>query len=481
MKRLYIDYNPFYVRAAMTEKGELTEFGVERVSSRSHVGNIYKGKVENVLAGMHAAFVNIGLSRNGFLYVGDGEGGQPARKLSAGDVIMCQVEKEEFNLKGARLTTDVTLPGSYVVLMPRGGVHGVSRKIEDDALRASLEELVASVCPEDMGFIVRSAANGADERDIIAEVEYLVGLWRRVESDYAAAQAGSVVFREAHLVERLIRDGYCDGADCVVVNDAALADTLRSRLKKARVETYDGVENIFRHFGLDVQIDKLSDRRVDMAGGAYLVIDRTEALTVIDVNTGRYVGVKDLEDTVYRTNLVAAAEIARQLRVRNIGGIVIVDFIDMADEKHRDEVLETLCAELRKDKRKTTAVGMTGLGLVELTRKRTSLPADSFMLEACAECNGGYVVSRTHLAIKLRDAMVDFTLGNRFDSLIVRAHPDVCAAAFSSRVMARELAGVWRGRRVYLIPDASLGRDENVIEGSRDRILTLPAEAMLLC
>ena len=365
--------------------------------------------------------------------------------------------------------------------MPRGGVHGVSRKIEDAELRASLEELVASVCPEDMGFIVRSAANGAPEKDIIDEVEYLVSLWRRVESDYASAQAGSVVFREAHLVERLVRDGYCDGADCVVVNDAALADTLRNRLRKARVEAYDGAENIFRHFGLDAQIDRLSDRRVDMAGGAYLVIDRTEALTVIDVNTGRYVGVKDLEDTVYRTNLVAAAEIARQLRVRNISGIVIVDFIDMADEKHRADVLETLCAELRKDKRKTTAVGMTGLGLVELTRKRTSLPADSFMLEACHECSGGYVVSRTHLAIKLRDAMVDFTLQHRFDSLIVRAHPDICEEAFSSRVMARELAGVWRGKRVYLVPDESLGRHEHITEGSNDKVLTLPQSALLLC
>lgn len=481
MKKLYIDYNPFFVRAAMTENGELTEFGVERVARRSKVGNIYKGKVENVLAGMHAAFVNIGLPRNGFLYVGDGEGGQPVRKLSAGDIIMCQVEKEEFNLKGARLTTDVTLPGSYVVLMPRGGVHGVSRKIEDAELRASLEELVASVCPEDMGFIVRSAANGAAEKDIIDEVEYLVSLWRRVERDYAGAQAGSVVFREAHLVERLVRDGYCDGADSVVVNDSSLADTLRSRLRRARVEAYDGAENIFRHFGLDAQIDKLSDRRVDMAGGAYLVIDRTEALTVIDVNTGRYVGVKDLEDTVFRTNMLAATEIARQLRVRNISGMVIIDFIDMADENHRAEVMETLCAELRKDKRKTTAVGMTGLGLVELTRKRTSLPADSFMLEPCRGCSGGYVVSRTHLAIKLRDAMVDFTLAHRFESMIVRAHPDVCEEAFSSRVMARELAGVWRGRRVYLIPDAAMERHAHVIEGSNDKVLTLPAEAMLLC
>ena len=476
MKKLYIDHSPFFVRAALTEDGELAEFGVERATGRSRVGNIYKGKVENVLSGMHAAFVDIGLSRNGFLYI------EPSsRGLSPGDIIMCQVAKDEHNLKGARLTTDITLPGSFVVLLPRGGVHGVSRKIDDEDARGRLEKLAAGLCPEGMGFIVRSAARCADEEDIAEEISSLVALWERVEADYAKAQPGMTVFREAQLIDRIVRDGYLDDAEEIVVNDRAVAEGMAGKLGgKKKVSFYDGAENIFRHFGIDGQVDKLADRRAEFAGGAYLVIDRTEALTVIDVNTGRYVGAKDLEDTVYRTNLAACEEIARQLRVRNISGIVIVDFIDMSDESHRAEVLEKLRAELRKDKRKTTAVGMTGLGLVELTRKRTRRSADDFMLEACLGCTGGRVVSRAHLAIKLRDKMVDHWLKDRTMSLIVRAHPDVCAEAAALGIMSHELAGIWRGRRIYLVPDPSLARDESVITGSNDKVLTLPQDAVLI-
>ena len=302
-----------------------------------------------------------------------------------------------------------------------------------------------------------------------------------MEADYAKAQPGMTVFREAQLIDRIVRDGYLDDAEEIVVNDRAVAEGMAGKLGgKKKVSFYDGAENIFRHFGIDGQVDKLADRRAEFAGGAYLVIDRTEALTVIDVNTGRYVGAKDLEDTVYRTNLAACEEIARQLRVRNISGIVIVDFIDMSDESHRAEVLEKLRAELRKDKRKTTAVGMTGLGLVELTRKRTRRSADDFMLEACPGCTGGRVVSRAHLAIKLRDKMVDHWLKDRTMSLIVRAHPDVCAEAAALGIMSHELAGIWRGRRIYLIPDPSLARDESVITGSNDKVLTLPQDAVLI-
>lgn len=486
MKELYIDYNPFFVRAALVEEGELVEFGVEHVSTRGHVGNIYKGKVENVLGGMKAAFVNIGLDRNGFLYLGD-DGDEKRKcsakasdKISAGDVIMCQVVKEQFNMKGARLTTDVTLPGYYMVLLPNSRFYGVSRKIEDEERRKYLEELVKSVCPPDMGFIVRSAAVRARDEVIKQEAASLVNIWRKVESDYEKAAPMSVVFREAQFLERVIRDNYGENVDRVIVNDAVLAESLAPRMIRAQVDLYDGKRNIFKQFGISEQVEKLTDRRVDLPGGAYLVIDRTEALTVIDVNTGRFVGSKNLEDTVFKTNLIAATAIAKQLRARNISGIVIIDFIDMQLDEHRRQVVEALRAELKKDKLKTSVVSMTNLGLVELTRKRTRLPADSFLLEPCKGCMGGYVVSSAHIALRLRDEMIEFSLKNEFGSMIVRLNPEICEKVFSSHVMSREAAGLWKGKRIYLIPDENVGRETFEISGSSDKILTLPANARLL-
>lgn len=477
MKQLFIEYNPYFVRAALAEEGELVEFGVEHVAARGHVGNIYKGKVENVLGGMKAAFVNIGLEKNGFLYVGDAaEGG----KISPGDIVMCQVVKEQFNAKGARLTTDVTLPGYLLVLLPTGGFRGVSRKIESDAQRERLERLVSAACPQNMGFIVRSAAVKATDEEIVGELDALITLWEKVNEDYKKAEPTSMVYREAQLLERAIRDNYAEEVDRIFVNEPVLAERLSARISKVPVEYYSGKRNIFRHFGLAEQIDRLADRKVMLDNGAYLVIDRTEALTVIDVNTGRYVGTNNLEDTVFRTNMAAAVQVAKQLRARNISGIVIVDFIDMQAEEHRRAVIDKLRDELKKDRLKTSAVSMTGLGLVELTRKRTRLSADTFMLEPCGACQGGFVVSSTHLALRLRDEITDYLLQHRRASVIARVHPQVFERVFTYRVMARESADIWRGKRVYLIPDDSLGREDFVIEGTDDKVLTLPAEARLV-
>ena len=477
MKRLFIEYNPYFVRVALAEDGELVEFGVEHVTARSRVGNIYKGKVENVIGGMKAAFVNVGLERNGFLYLGDGE---ESVKVSAGDIVMCQVVKEQMGAKGARLSTDISIAGYTVVLLPTGGFRGVSRKIENDAGRARLEGLVAAKCPQNMGFIVRSAAVKASDEEILAELDSLINIWRRIEEDYRKASPGSVVFREAQLIERTIRDNFAEEVDRIVVDDPLLAERLSARMRGVEVEYYPGSRKIFRAFGLAGQIDKLADRKVMIEGGAYLVIDRTEALTVIDVNTGRFVGGKDLEDTVFRTNIAAAEEVARQLRARNISGIVIVDFIDMQSDEHRKAVVERLRECLKRDRLKTSAVSMTGLGLVELTRKRTRLSADTFMLEPCESCEGGFVVSTVHLALRIRDDIVDFSLEDPCRSIIARVHPRIIECVFRYGIMAREAAEIWRGRRVYLISDPSLPRDGLVISGSDERVLTLPAEARLV-
>lgn len=489
MKQLFIDYNPFCVRAALLEDGELVEFSVEHSSMRGLVGNIYKGKVENVLSGMKAAFVNIGLERNGFLYVGESlvDAGrlkncrEPSTlNVSAGDVIMCQVVKDQFGMKGARLTMDVTLPGYFLVLLPKSNFFGVSRKIENDEKRAYLEEYVKSLCPQNMGFIIRSAADKATDEDIRTEAESLIALWNKVEKDFGKAQQKSLVFKEAELLERSIRDTFSEDVDSVIVNEPALADQLGNKVGKSKIEIYRGEKNIFAHYKIAEQVNRLSDRRVDLDNGAYLIIDKAEALTVIDVNTGRFVGGKDLEDTVFKTNLAAADEIARQLRVRNISGIVVIDFIDMIDDAHKAQIVERLKLALKKDRLKTSAVEMTALGLVELTRKKTRLPVDNFMLEPCRECMGGHVVSAEQTVFILRDELIEYSLKNAYETLMVRVNPEIFTALFNTKLMKRETEGIWHGKRVYFIPDAALPRGSFDFSGCDDKVVTLPKDAKLL-
>lgn len=489
MKQLLIDHNPYCVRAALCDDGALVDFSVERASVRGLVGNIYKGRVENVLSGMKAAFINIGLDRNGYLYTGeslvDGSrltgGRQPAAlNVSPGDVIMCQVTKDQFGMKGARLTTDVTLPGFYLVLLPCSGFLGVSRKITDAERRTYLEELIKSVCPPNMGFIIRSAADKAFDEDIKSEAARLIELWERIRRDYEKAEVKTRVFKEAELLERAIRDTFSEDIDSVVVNDASVAAQLNGKVGKAAIEVYSGERNIMMSYGVAEQINRLADRRVDLENGAYIIIDKAEALTVIDVNTGRFVGSKDLEDTVFRTNMLAAECIARQLRIRNISGIVIIDFIDMTEERHRTLVLEKLKQELKKDSMKTSAVAMTGLGLVELTRKKTRLPVDTFMLQPCRDCMGGFVASDAQLAFILRDELIEYSLKHEENTIIARVNPTLMDFIFESRIMSGEMKNVWKHRRIYFIPDAALGRDGSVFTAKGDKVISLPKDARLL-
>lgn len=469
MKRLLIDYNPYCVRVALEQDGALIDFAVERAAVRGLVGNIYKGKVENVLNGMKAAFVNIGLERNGFLYVGESlvdcgrlydNNREPAQiKVSAGDVIMCQVVKDQFGQKGARLTTDITIPGNFLVLLPTTTFLGVSRKIENEERRAYLEALVRSVCPDNMGFIIRSAADKAEDDDIKADAAELLSLWEKIRADYCGAEEKSLVFEEASILERTIRDSLCDEVDAVVVNDAGVAKQLEGKVGNSKIEIYRGERNIMKSFNVAEQINHVSDRRVDLDNGAYIVIDKAEALTVIDVNTGRFVGTKDLEDTVFKTNMAAAEGIARQLRLRNLSGIVVIDFIDMLVEEHRNRVVEHLKSELKKDRLKTSVVSMTELGLVELTRKKTRLPVDSFMLQPCKDCMGGFVFSDEQLLFLLRDELIEFYLNNKSEAMIVRVHPDVFEKLFESHIMERECNNLWKGLKIYVVGDASLKRD----------------------
>lgn len=485
MKSLLIDYNPRYVRAALVEDGDLVEFNVEHSAMRGIVGNIYKGKVENVVSGMKASFVNIGLERNGFLYVGESlvdagklkDGREPsAINVSPGDVIMCQVVKDEFGTKGARLTTDITLPGYFLVLLPNSAFFGVSRKIENAERRMYLEEFTKSICPQNMGFIIRSAADKASDEDIIAEAKSLIDLWKKVEENYRKAQPKTLVFEDAELLERAIRDTYSEDVENIIVNEPALAEQLREA-DKIKVSVYDGNRNIFKHYGIAEQINRLADRRVNLENGAYLVIDKTEALTVIDVNTGHFVGGKDLEDTVFKTNMVAAEEIAKQLRLRNISGIVVIDFIDMTADEHKMQVVERLKQALKKDRLKTSAVEMTTLGLVELTRKKAKLPVDNFMLSDCPECMDGHTVSEMQMLFVIRDEFVEFALRDKTHNIaLVRVHPKVFDALFEAHYLPREVLKLWKGKKIYFYADSALGHDKFEIVGV-ESVSALPKEA----
>lgn len=469
MKRLIIDYTPFCTRAAIADENGLIDFAIERVDVRSIVGNIYKGKVENVVGGMQAAFVNIGEERNGFLYVGDTlvdsrglAGDAPQEKafnVSPGDIIMCQAVKDPYGQKGARISADITIPGNYLVLMPLTKFAGVSRKIEDVKRRAYLEEYVASICPEGMGYIVRTGANNATDEELDCEMTQLVNTWAEIKKNYAVAKVGSIVYEEANLIERVLRETRYADVDEVIVND----DTVRKKFQEQvnrDVTLYDGERNIMVHFGIAHEIDHICDRKVVMDNGAYLVIDKTEALTVIDVNTGKYVGGSHLEDTVFKTNLMATEYIAKQLRLRNLSGIVIIDFIDMQVEEHRNRVLEKLKEELKWDRFRTSTVGMTSLGLVELTRKKTRLPLDDFMLQPCQSGCGGYVVSDAQLAFMLRDELIDFVSKENCDCVYIGAHKDVVNLIFDSKILQYKLDGSWKDKNICFYVDNSQGREK---------------------
>ncbi len=475
MKQLILDYTPYCTRAALVENGELIDFSVERTNVRGLVGNIYKGRVENVLEGMKAAFVNIGLERNGFLFVGDSRVDRTriqsvmpkrAKQVSPGDVIMCQVVKDQFGNKGARLATDITLPGYYLVLLPESEFIGVSRKIEDDERREYLEQLVTSICPDGMGFIIRSAADTATDRDIVYEAALLINLWEKICSDFKSAPEKSMVFEELSLFERALRDTFSEDVDRVIVNDAGVQEALQGRVGKSSIEVYNGERGIMAHFGLSKQINHLCDRRVDIPGGAYIVIDKTEALTVIDVNTGKFVGSSDLEDTVFKTNLAAADTIAKQLRIRNISGIIVIDFIDMEKKEHRDAVIERLSNALKPDHLRTATIGMTPLGLVELTRKKTRLGLDDFMLQPCRECGSGFEISDIQLCFMLRDELVDFLIAHKFKTIFVGLNPAVYNMVFESNIFERNLQNAWKDKCIWLYSDDEIKRDRFIFHES---------------
>ncbi|HJR45385.1 MAG TPA: Rne/Rng family ribonuclease [Actinomycetota bacterium] len=394
--------DPNGTQIAVLEDGSIVEHYVARAHDRSLVGNVYLGRVQNVLPGMEASFVEIGEARNGVLYAGEvglagdeGEGEVPRIEtvLKSGQPILVQVTKDPMSSKGARLTALISIAGRHLVLVPNARSLGVSRRLAD-AERARLRDLSQALRPKEHGLIVRTAAEGVSQEDLERDLSRLLEIWAEIEKKAGSSKAPALVYSEPELELRVIRDLFNRDVSRCVVDDRDLESTLRDYVRATapdlgdRLELYEGDLPIFEEFRVLEQIRKSLDRRVWLPSGGHLVIDRTEAMTVVDVNTGKFVGKSNLEETVFRTNKEAAVEVARQLRLRDIGGIIVIDFIDMEISENRDEVLRVFRAELDRDKTRTHVFDISPLGLVQMTRKNVSAGIVEAFSDPCPTCEG---------------------------------------------------------------------------------------------
>ncbi|MBC5810572.1 MAG: Rne/Rng family ribonuclease, partial [Candidatus Eremiobacteraeota bacterium] len=419
---LLISSDPWENRVAILEDGQLAEIYFER--EEKVIGSIYKGKVMNVLPGMGASFCDIGLGRNAFLYVDDinktplnigdveitsGRSGWTiTEKISKGDDVLVQIVKEPRGLKGARISTNISLPGRYLILMPTGKYSGVSRKIESAEERNRLKSIMKLIRPEGMATVVRTAAGGVSQAELIADLGILIRMWHGILESYKRAVAPALIHKDMNLVYKAARDFITLDVERVLIDDPEEYEKVRDFMRLLgpqgytdRIQLYNHGRSLFKDFKVDEEVQKLLRPKINLPSGGSIVIETTEALTVIDVNSGKFTGGKNLEDTIVKTNVEAAAEIARQVRLRDIGGIIVCDFIDMSSEASRNRVLSTLETGLRKDRTRTTIQSFSALGLLEFTRKRVGKDLSGQLRGACPTCKGlGSVMSPETVAIE---------------------------------------------------------------------------------
>lgn len=435
------------VRAAVVENGVLVDVFIERASRRGLIGNIYKGKVSRVLPGMQAAFVDIGLERTAFLHTSNilqsaAHEAEPIRNddvsirdlLREGDEIPVQVLKDPIGTKGARLTTYLSVPSRYLVLLPDGGNVGVSTRIEDEAERERLKEIMSENRPtaSSHGFIVRTAAEGTEREALRADMLFLEKLWEIVARKMRSYSPGQLIHEDLSLATRVVRDLVNGDVKRVQVDAENAYDELRRFADTFMpdhapvIEPYTGNRPILDLYGVEDEIEKALKRAVALKSGGYIIFDQTEAMTTVDVNTGAFVGHRTQEDTIFRTNLEAAVTIARQLRLRNLGGIIILDFIDMEEAGHRRQVLDVLETALAQDPAHTQVTERSPLGLVAMTRKRTRESLEHIMCEPCPTCDGnGFVKTPESVCYEIFREIIRQHRQFQFNELAVLAHQDV--------------------------------------------------------
>jgi ribonuclease G len=453
-------------RVALVEDGFLGELYIERKRERGIAGNIYKGRVERVLPGMQAAFVNIGLEKSAYLHVSDvrgtpddlkgllsgesnrnedredeeeerdkaraGNGARIEDLLKEGQEVIVQVTKEPISTKGARTTRYISLPGRHLVFMPTVDHIGISRRIASDKERRRLREIVEAVRPPGSGFIVRTVAENVSERELKSDMEFLIKLWNNVVQRAEGGRCPSLIYNDLDLLLRTVRDLFTADVEKLIIDSRSEYERVKKFIAAfmpdfaGNIELYLGQEPIFDGFGIEIEIDRALERKVWLKSGGYLIVDEMEALTAIDVNTGRFVGKSSLEDTITKTNMEAAREVAEQLRIRSIGGMIVVDFIDMDRPHNREKVTRAFNEHLRKDRAKAAVTRISELGLIEMTRKRTRESLLHNLTEPCSACEGkGYTKSRRTVCYEIFRELRrqgDLVEG---DTILIEVHPDV--------------------------------------------------------
>ncbi|WP_445496356.1 ribonuclease G [Photorhabdus sp. SF281] len=467
---LLVNITPSETRVAYIDGGILQEIHVEREAKRGIVGNIYKGRVSRVLPGMQAAFVDIGLEKAAFLHASDimphteciaGEERKNfnirdiAELVRQGQDLMVQVVKDPLGTKGARLTTDITLPSRYLVFMPGASHVGVSQRIESEEERNRLKNIVADYCDEHGGFIIRTAAEGVGDEELVQDAAFLKRLWIKVIERKKRNITKNKLYGELALAHRILRDFAGAALDRIRVDSRLTFNQLQEFISEyipkmtARLELYNGNQPIFDLFDVENEIQRALDRKVELKSGGYLIIDQTEAMTTIDINTGAFVGHRNLEETIFNTNIEATQAIARQLRLRNLGGIIIIDFIDMNSEDHRRRVLASLEQALSKDRVKTTINGFSQLGLVEMTRKRTRESIEHILCDDCPTCHGrGTVKSVETVCYEIMREIVRVHRAVDADRFLIYASPAVVDALRGEESHALAEVEIFVGKQV---------------------------------
>jgi ribonuclease G len=493
-KELIINATDHETRVALVENGTLQELFVERPTGRDIAGNIYKGRVLRVLPGMQAAFVDIGLDQAAFIYVADVVNNyhefehlmqtpceeeqeiadaEPGERpptldqsfmieelLNEGQEIMVQASKAPIGNKGARITSRISLPGRFLVLMPTTGHIGVSRRIEDENERKRLKETLASLRKENYGFIARTVSEGTNAEKLANEMDFVVSLWEEIQKKNKTAPVPSLLHKELNVTLRAVRDLFTQEVDRLVIDSKAgyreilqFLDTFMPKLKDS-VQLYEDPEPIFDAYNLESEISRALKKKVWLKSGGYIVIEHTEALVAIDVNTGRFVGKHNLEETILKTNLEAVKEIAFQIRLRDIGGLIIIDFIDMEKKLNRERVFNALQEALKKDRSKTNVLPMSELGLIEMTRKRTRETLNRMLCEPCFYCEGeGTLQSKRTICYNIYREIRREAPEMMGHSIALKVHPAVAELLLGEERGVIESLERWLNKEIITRPD----------------------------
>ncbi|MCM2678598.1 ribonuclease G [Echinimonas agarilytica] len=479
---LLINVTPSETRVALVENGVLQEVHVERQAKRGIVGNIYKGKVSRVLPGMQAAFVDIGLEKAAFLHASDivphtecvadveqehFQAGNIAELVREGQEIVVQVVKDPLGTKGARLTTDITLPSRYLVFMPGAEHVGVSQRIDSEEEKERLKNLISQYVNESGGYIIRTAAENATELELEQDAAFLMRLWNKIQKRWQEYHPLTMIYGDLSLAFRVLRDYVGTGIDRIKIDSKQTHEQLSVFLDdfvpslSGALEYYPGERPLFDLYEVESEIQRALDCKVEMKSGGYLIIDQTEAMTTIDINTGGFVGHRNLEETIFNTNLEATQAIARQLRLRNLGGIIIIDFIDMVQEDHKERVMASLEAALSRDNAKTKISGFSGLGLVEMTRKRTRESLEHILCEPCLCCKGrGSLKTVETICFEILREILRVNRAYDADKFVVYASPAVADALDEDESHAMAELEVFIGKQVKVQSEIMYGQEK---------------------